>query len=127
MADSSDASVELHLDPITTGVRAARAFVRAQLHDWGRDDIAETAALVVSELVTNAVLHARSPVEVRLVRSGDAVQVRVSDASPTLPRPRPAEEPAITGRGLRLVEAVAAEWGVEPAAPGKVVWATVRS
>jgi anti-sigma regulatory factor (Ser/Thr protein kinase) len=78
---------------------------------------------VVSELVANAVLHTGS--EFRLVVDVDSRRVRIGvhDASEDLPVRRQAEALATSGRGMLIVEAVAADWGVEELGEGKLVWA----
>ncbi|MET8946720.1 ATP-binding protein [Streptomyces sp. NPDC004542] len=106
-------------------VRSARAAVRDQLRDWRLDSLADLAALLVSELVTNALRHATGPVGVRLVRPaepGDALLVEVSDPLPDPPHeraPRPDEE---SGRGLQLVAGSSRRWGTRPGETGKTVW-----
>src|SRR5206468_2951238 len=80
------------------------------------------AELLVSELVTNAVLHARTDLTVAVERRGENVRVSVSDGSARQPRLRHHSVEAGTGRGLLLVERMARRWGVEPAGTGKVVW-----
>lgn len=110
-----------------TGASAepARRLVRHALGVWGLD---VPAALVVSELVANAVAHA-SGETVRVVVAkldGGAVEVSVSDSSRTRPVPRVAGPEDLGGRGLLLVTAFAACWGAEPQPWGKRVWAQVR-
>ena len=97
--------------------RVARRFVAEQLGDV---DCVDDVALLTSELVTNAVLHACSPAEVTVVRRPRLVRIEVADADPTTPRKRAPDDRG--GRGLHMVEAVADRWGVEPLAAGKVVW-----
>jgi len=81
--------------------------------------------LCVSELVTNAVLHARSAPRLRIAGRGRYVRVEVDDDDPTLPR-RPAYDGgAITGRGLRILDRVAAGWGARAHAEGKTVWCVI--
>ncbi|MEU5184306.1 SpoIIE family protein phosphatase [Streptomyces longwoodensis] len=100
----------------------ARAVVREQLHDWGLPRLADPAELMVSELVTNAVRHTRArPVEVRLVR-GDTLLCEVDDDDHELPTLRNAGPEAEAGRGLRVVSALAREWGTSRTAAGKTVW-----
>jgi serine phosphatase RsbU (regulator of sigma subunit)/anti-sigma regulatory factor (Ser/Thr protein kinase) len=110
----------LPLDPAE--VPRARAVVREQLHDWGLAKLADTAELLVSELVTNAVRHSRTrPVELRLVR-GDTLLCEVDDDDhelPTLLSAGPGDE---TGRGLRVVSTLAREWGTSRTGAGKTVW-----
>jgi len=101
---------------------AARRFVSAVLESWG-DDVAATAELLVSELVTNAVLHTVGQIELRVQQADGRVRISVADESGE----RPAELgdgalEATSGRGLMLVDALAAAWGVEPHGVGKRVW-----
>lgn len=84
------------------------------------------APLVLTELAANAVLHARTPYEVRLSFTAPRLVVEVLDASPRLPRRRQYETDAGTGRGLTLVTALCDDWGAKATPEGKVVWATVR-
>ncbi|OQR63838.1 PAS sensor protein [Streptomyces maremycinicus] len=108
------------LDPAEAG--RARTVVREHLHDWGLAGLADAAELMVSELVTNALLHSRrSPVALRLVR-GDTLLCEVEDDGhelPTLLSAGPGDE---AGRGLRVVSALAREWGTSRTAAGKTVW-----
>ncbi|WP_371127792.1 ATP-binding protein [Streptomyces sp. 1222.5] len=106
-------------------VRAARAAVRGQLHGWDLDCLADLAALLVSELVTNSLRHATGPIGVRLVRPGGldgALLVEVSDPLPDPPRERVARLEDENGRGLQLVAGAARRWGTRPGANGKTVW-----
>lgn len=83
-------------------------------------------SLVVTELVTNAVLHAKAPIELVIEQNGRGVRVSVVDCDPHLPTPptpRPATAELTFGRGLAVVEAVAARWGATPHGEGKEVWA----
>jgi anti-sigma regulatory factor (Ser/Thr protein kinase) len=82
----------------------------------------DSLTLAVSELVTNAVLHARSSTLVTLVNCDDAVQVRVQDEDPHSPNVRDTDLESLHGRGLQLVGEVSDQWGVQPAPPGKIVW-----
>lgn len=107
-------------------VRSARAFVRAAMA--GRpDELVSDAELVVSELVTNALLHAAgADVEVSVVPRPRGVTVEVRDEGLELPVSGVVSDEAMTGRGLKLVAALASRWGVRAADPrGKVVWATL--
>jgi anti-sigma regulatory factor (Ser/Thr protein kinase) len=103
-------------------VRRARQHVAALLEADDTGVSAEVACLLVSELVTNAVLHAGSEVEIRVTSGPTAVRVEVVDGSsrPAVRRHFSAE--SSTGRGMLLVEALASGWGVEPRATGKAVW-----
>lgn len=82
----------------------------------------EVATLLVSEVVTNAVLHARSDLELHLISGGHFVRVEVSDASPAKPVVRDHSADALSGRGLALVQRLATAWGVQDRPGGKVVW-----
>ncbi|WP_067633851.1 ATP-binding protein [Actinomadura latina] len=104
---------------------AARRFVGEWFRDRGIDD-AYTAQLIVSELVTNALLHGQGPIVVRVVRDeADGLPVlEVEDGGDGLPCVQPENETEINGRGLLLVAALAKEWGtcLLPEG-GKVTWA----
>ena len=104
-------------------VTAARRLVRSTLD--GRDaELVEAAELLISELASNCVRHARTEFEVRICAS-DEVRIEVRDLGGGEPRvlsPSP-QEPS--GRGLRIVEAMSRRWGVRPEAAGKVVWFTL--
>lgn len=108
--------------PRPDSVPAARQFVRSSLAGTP-PDVVDEAELLVSELVTNAVLHAHTEVEVRAWARAGRVHVRVRDREPYLaPAPRERGLDACTGRGLRLVEDLAAGFGVECDKCGKTVW-----
>lgn len=115
---------ELRLPPTTDSVPLARRFVRQQLTNSGCD--VDTVVLLLSELVTNAVLHARSEIVVSLKGTDDTVRVEVADASPTPPRLHRFHVESATGRGLRLLDRLSMSWGVERTRlddrAGKVVW-----
>ncbi|MEU3251872.1 ATP-binding protein [Streptomyces sp. NPDC006997] len=109
-------------------VRAARGEVRRQLHGWDLDRVGDLAALLVSELVTNALRHATGPIGVRLVRpdarsAADGVLlVEVSDPLPYPPRERAARPDDESGRGLQLVASTTRRWGTRLGETGKTVW-----
>jgi hypothetical protein len=102
---------------------AARHFVIGALHPDSADELLDDAALVVTELATNAVLHARSGFTVVVSQAPDRVRIAVRDASPVPPAGQPASAVACSGRGLAMVAAVASRWSCEPLGFGKVVWA----
>ena len=106
-------------------VREARRNVRATLDRWGLGALADTSELIVSELVTNAVKHARGPVKVRLLR-GRSLVCEVGDASFAVPSLRDPEEGTDGGRGLHLINWLAHRWGSRLTPGGKVVWAEQR-
>ncbi len=117
----------LTLDPLTEAVSAARRYVRAALEELGRPDLEDSALLGVSELVTNAAIHARTAMTVCVdPATGGTVRVTVRDFSPALPRQRRYGVESTMGRGLRLVESLSSAWGIEPVVDesggGKAVW-----
>ncbi|MEU6082799.1 SpoIIE family protein phosphatase [Streptomyces sp. NPDC047108] len=102
--------------------RRARRLVRERLTGWGLDEAVETAELLVSEAVTNAVRHARTDrVELRLVRT-DALLWEVSDDDHALPALLEADREDVHGRGLRVVGSLTREWGTSSSVRGKTVW-----
>jgi anti-sigma regulatory factor (Ser/Thr protein kinase) len=102
---------------------AARRFVRQVLGEWRLSHLAEDAVLLTSELVTNAVVHAGGVTIVRLGLDDHTLRVTVCDHIEAPPVTRNAAPDADHGRGLALVEALAARWGVDRAQPpGKCVW-----
>ena len=105
------------------GAREARAEVTRLLKGRCSPDALEVAALLTSELVTNAVCHASPPVSLRAEITATAIRVEVHDASScTLPPPRKASSTECHGRGLIIVEALASRWGSEHTNDGKFVW-----
>ena len=96
--------------------------MRDVLAAWGAAQFEESATLLTSELVTNAVLHARSRPELKLRLTDDRLWVGVSDNTPVSPVRKRYGPEAATGRGLMLVERMAAAWGTMVTAEGKVVW-----
>jgi CheY-like chemotaxis protein/anti-sigma regulatory factor (Ser/Thr protein kinase) len=109
-----------------SSVPEAREFVRGLLRDWGADHLFDEASLVVTELAANAVLHAGSPYEVRLTHADGVLRIEVADEDPGTPEPQPFSAVAETGRGIVLVAAVSASWGIDARPDGKVTWAELR-
>lgn len=118
------ATARLVLPPAPESSRAARQFCAKQLAGTAGDTV-DSVTLLVSELVTNAVLHAMSEVVVSVARNASWVRVDVQDRSPLLPTPREYGATGVTGRGLGLVELLATEHGVEAHPGGKTVWFTL--
>jgi len=107
----------------TSSARQARRFVDEVLGRWQCGPVLDDVQLLVSELVTNAVVHAGSEVEVAVRLLTDAVRIEVVDRAPGAPlRPAAPAEGDESGRGLLLVETIASAWGVESIAGGKSVW-----
>lgn len=94
---------------------------------WDCDvDLLDDAALVLSELVGNAVRHAEGEtMQVRLRRTGRVLRIAVQDGSSAPPAPRTASFEDESGRGMLIIEALSHHWGWEPLPSGKVVWADV--
>jgi serine phosphatase RsbU (regulator of sigma subunit)/anti-sigma regulatory factor (Ser/Thr protein kinase) len=104
-------------------VMHARRFTARTLRRWHVEEMADAVLLVVSELVTNALVHTQGPVHVDLMLRGDRVRVCVSDSSPRAPaKPVIVDWEATGGRGLLLVEAMSDSFGSMPVAHGKQVW-----
>lgn len=116
-------SAELSLPPVASSVVAFRHFAATTLLSWQLDAIRDTAELLVSELVTNAVTYAATPVSLRIARLDGRVQVVVVDGDVHQPVRRVPASDDEHGRGLMLVDMLAASWGTRVAAPtGKAVW-----
>jgi anti-sigma regulatory factor (Ser/Thr protein kinase) len=115
------------LDASAESVGQARRLVGAQLDSWELSELSDDARLVVSELLTNASLHAKPPVRMRLARIPEGVRIEVSDGSRELPLLMRAGPDVMTGRGWSLVQALAHDWGAERSAAGegKLVWVTM--
>jgi anti-sigma regulatory factor (Ser/Thr protein kinase) len=102
--------------------RGARRFASKVLASWGCEDLEDAVLLLVSELVTNAVIHARSDVEVVLRLRPSRVRVEIIDAATDYIQRRDAASEDQSGRGMALTEALAASWGVDSLVAGKSVW-----
>lgn len=123
-------SDSLELGALVGAVPSARLHARHVLREWGLEQISDSAELVVSELVTNAVqatLHAGidDPVRLSLLADDVSVLVVVSDAIPDPPRPRRPDTAEEKGRGLIVVEHLSDWWDWKPAGGGKLVRALV--
>ena len=119
-----DCSTTLPAERASSGV--ARRFLNDVVGTGAqRDDTVDldAALLCVTELVSNAVLHAESKCQVRVQRDGSRLRVEVFDNRPDLlPTQQPYDPFALTGRGLFLVETLTDAWGVDVANDGKTVW-----
>jgi anti-sigma regulatory factor (Ser/Thr protein kinase) len=121
-----DPSPWSHQDQFSGDPRSAalaRAFVREHLVEHGLGDLVDDVGLVVSELATNAVRHARTPFTVLLRSARDSVVVAVEDGSANVPHQRVPGPLAMGGRGLEIVDQVSCGWGVRPLGGSKEVWA----
>jgi anti-sigma regulatory factor (Ser/Thr protein kinase) len=119
-------STVLELVPEPRSVGQARAWIVSELGTIGRSDLADAAELGVSELVTNAILHANPPIVVRLGGTQAHPRVEVHDSSVAPPSLRDmtgsAALMATVGRGLGIVEMYSTTWGAEVSPGGKLVW-----
>lgn len=125
---SSSTAISAHFEPVDTAPSAARRFAKAALLEWGHSGQAlEDAALVISELATNAVQHARTAFDVFIEpTTAGAMRVSVRDGSKAPPVVRTPHWTSDSGRGLQVIAAVATRWGIDPSRRGKVVWAELR-
>ena len=116
-----DGMSTLRLEPAVESTPIARHWVRAHLRNIP-PDVAECAALLTSELVTNAILHADTPLSVTLHTLADRIRVDVADGSVVVPSIKDYGTEAATGRGLTLFDTLASAWGVQLVPGGKIVW-----
>ncbi|CAM5477539.1 non-specific serine/threonine protein kinase OS=Streptomyces aurantiogriseus OX=66870 GN=GCM10010251_24410 PE=3 SV=1 [Streptomyces aurantiogriseus] len=125
--------MQLEIRPDPAEVGRARRWARSRLAGSGigvDEALAETLILLVSELVTNAVVHTGGPAVLRLSlpgvaagESGEApVRLEVTDSSTRAPVPRCPDDDATGGRGLALVDGLADRWGWTVEGPGKRIW-----
>lgn len=107
----------------------ARAFLRAAACEAHHARVVDEAELLVSELVTNAVLHGAPPITMRVECDGsNGLRVSVTDNNPDPAQVRQAGPADESGRGMRLVDVISDAWGVEPRTDvGKDVWFRLRS
>lgn len=114
---------------VETAPRQARRILNGALAEWGLGHLADSADLITSELVTNAVVHGGAPANVAFYvdrkADGGLLFIEVEDAGGALPEARDADEQALDGRGLLIVEMLADDWGIEPCGQGKRVWASL--
>ncbi|MFE1886595.1 ATP-binding SpoIIE family protein phosphatase [Streptomyces diastatochromogenes] len=107
-------------------IAEARRHLRELLHDWASDEQVDSAVLLVSEMVTNVLVHTDADslllAEVTGEPGGRRLRVEVSDAGDDLPHRRRPGELASSGRGLILIELLAHVWGVDPRGEGKSIW-----
>ena len=119
-----DLRTVLPCDASSVGV--ARRLLRHELstlrHADVDADLADAAGLLVSELVTNAIVHARTDVTLRVTIRRGVLRIEVADGSPVVPTPRRTSALAGTGRGLQLVDRLANRWGVQKSRGGKTIW-----
>jgi anti-sigma regulatory factor (Ser/Thr protein kinase) len=115
-----EAACELASDRATPA--AARSFVARMLRLWECTDTEELAALLTSELVTNAVVHAATRIVLRIQLEELDLRVEVEDGLPELPSAKALTAESEHGRGLLLLDSLSRRWGAAPTPSGKVVW-----
>jgi anti-sigma regulatory factor (Ser/Thr protein kinase) len=136
VTDTWPLQTRLELAALPTAPGCARDHVRALAHEWGLAGLADTAKLLVSELVTNAVQaaqHLKTRVDLAVVpvvglwitSDGVSMTIRVWDACDDMPVRQDADPDAVSGRGLLLVETLGKDWGAYRQAEGKVVWVLI--
>jgi Histidine kinase-like ATPase domain len=116
-------------------VGRCRDFTREALVDWRwlpaddeeQQEVAEDVLLLVSEMVTNACLHAGGPLELALNCTAERLRIEVADGSAVAPAPRQSGPSVPGGHGLRVMEKLSRAWGVVPRGTGKAVWLEVPS
>ncbi|MDQ1393204.1 MAG: hypothetical protein QOF30_2181 [Acidimicrobiaceae bacterium] len=119
------AELSLGADARSAGV--ARRFLTATLIDWDKTMYGDNAVLLLSELVTNAALHAKTQIVVRVELLPECLLVSVTDGSPRQPVVRHYSDQSTTGRGLALVSALARRWGIASNDDAtKTVWAEIE-
>jgi anti-sigma regulatory factor (Ser/Thr protein kinase) len=118
---SRDGMSTLHLEPVVESTPVARHWIASRLRDLPVD-VSDCAALLTSELVTNAVLHAATPICITLHILPDRIRIDVADGNPAFPSVKEYGKDAATGRGLTLFNTLASNWGVQAVEGGKIVW-----
>ncbi len=120
---AADEQYTLTLPPEPLSARTARRYLQALLADSGHPEWQDDAQLAVSEVVTNAVLHAHTPIVLHVSLSPTQLRVEVRDANPSVPTARVHSDDATTGRGMGLVAASVSDFGVDVRlGSGKTVW-----
>jgi serine/threonine-protein kinase RsbW len=127
-AEGGRRNLQLVLPVSEHSVRLARRVARTVLAAWQLPDTQETAVLLLSELVMNAIQHARATetivVELEAVKS--CLRIEIASAGPRRPQPRTPDESRESGFGFLLLDALANRWGVRQTAAGKAVWAELE-
>ncbi len=118
--DDMVASVRLPPEPASVAV--ARGIVEAALSEIARPAAIDIVVLLTSELVTNAVVHAGTPIDLLVHDLHGRVQIEVFDAGQQVPVVADGVRPSESGRGLRIVAALSEAWGTNPGPAGKTVW-----
>ncbi len=122
-AEAERPCAALSIDDDVRAVHQARAFTRQTLDDWALPgSLPRDAILLVSEMVTNAIVHGRGPIQLRLRQAREQLVIEVEDTATAVPRKLRPTSSDVHGRGLQLVAIMADEWGTRPGRDGKSVW-----
>ena len=119
---TSQVAADEELPPDATSAGRARRLLRAALEGSGSEENLDAAQLAISEIVTNALVHAGTSMRLRILTADQRVRVELADGSPRLPSQRAFGVASPTGRGLMLVQELVTRWGAHPTPDGKVVW-----
>lgn len=117
-----DYKADLRLPAETAAVASARRFTESWLAQWKLSHLTDTMNLLVSELVTNAVVHGGTQADLKLLFHSGRLRVEVRDGNNAKPKVKNYSTTATTGRGMQIVDALADCWGTRNEGPGKVVW-----
>ena len=113
---------EIPLPARPSASRTARRWVTARLVELRLETLADAVELLTSEVVTNALIHAGTPMVLRLRRAGAGVEIEVQDGSTLPPARRYYAATATTGRGVEIMDSLADSWGWREGRDGKTVW-----
>ncbi len=119
---TAEVATDQVLPPDATSASIARKLVREALHGFDNEDALDAAQLAISEIVTNALVHAGTSMHLRILLADHSLRVELTDGSSRLPAQRDFGTAAPTGRGLLLVEELVTRWGAHAVPDGKVVW-----
>ena len=118
--------LEVELPPLPTAPAQARGIARRACLDWQIPHLLEDVSLIVSELVTNAVQHAQTPLVLAMEHEGATLAVAVGDGQPSTPWLADQAPERTGGRGILLVSALGMDWGVVRTVLGKTVWVSLK-
>jgi anti-sigma regulatory factor (Ser/Thr protein kinase) len=118
----SQVAVDRMLPALPSSAGEARRLLRDAMPEEASEESTDAAALALSEIVTNALVHAGTPMRLRVILAPSAVRVELADGSARLPLPREYSRAAGTGRGLHMVTEMVDQWGAHHDEDGKVVW-----
>ena len=120
------ACLEIELPALPTAPAQARRIARQACLDWQIPHIIDDVCLVVSELVTNAVQHAQTPLVLAMEHEGSTLAVAVGDGQTRTPRFADQAPEGAGGRGILLVSTLGTDWGVVRTVLGKTVWVSLK-